>query len=91
MIPLPRTQSHKVTKKKNWLLLEYVKKGLTGGVLMAIQAGTDANHKNEVGNTAVDRAQNVQTLEVLKEAGDTMPKFPEEKKNWLLHQYAQKV
>ena len=91
MIPLPRTQSHKVTKKKNWLLLEYVKKGLTGGVLMAIQAGTDANHKNEVGNTAVDRAQNVKTLEVLKEAGDTMPKFPEEKTNWLLHQYSQKV
>ena len=33
-----------IPKEKNGLLLEYAKKGLTGGVLMALQAGADVNH-----------------------------------------------
>jgi ankyrin repeat protein len=35
-------------EKKNTLLLNYAEKGLTGGVLMAIQAGADANHKDRL-------------------------------------------
>jgi ankyrin repeat protein len=33
-------------EEKNDLLIEYVKKGATGGALMALQAGADANHKD---------------------------------------------
>ena len=40
-------------QKKNDLLLEYVKKGLAGGLLMALQAGADVNHKDEGGMTAL--------------------------------------
>ena len=40
-----------IPKEKNGLLLEYAKKGLTGGVLMALQAGADVNHKDEHGWT----------------------------------------
>ncbi len=35
-------------KKKNDLLIEYAKKGATGGALMALQAGADVNHKDGV-------------------------------------------
>jgi ankyrin repeat protein len=37
--------------KKNDLLIEYAQKGATGGVLMALQAGADVNHKDEHGWT----------------------------------------
>ena len=37
-----------VLQKKNDLLIEYAKKGLAGGLLMALQAGADANHKDKV-------------------------------------------
>ena len=37
-----------VLQKKNDLLIEYVKKGLAGGLLMALQAGADVNHKDGV-------------------------------------------
>jgi hypothetical protein len=36
----------------------------------------------------VERAQNAQTIDLLKGAGATMPEFPEEKKNNLLIEYA---
>jgi len=42
-----------IPKEKNGLLLEYAKKGLTGGVLMALQAGADVNHKDEDLRTAL--------------------------------------
>ena len=42
-----------IPKEKNGLLLEYAKKGLTGGVLMALQAGADANHKDRSSDTAL--------------------------------------
>ena len=32
----------------------------------------------QAGNTAVERAQNAQTIDLLKGAGATMPEFPEE-------------
>ena len=35
-------------QKKNDLLIEYAKKGATGGALMALQAGADVNHKDRV-------------------------------------------
>ena len=81
--------------EKNNLLIEYVKKGLAGGLLMALQAGADVNHKDQrdgAVNTAVELAQNAQTIDVLKGAGATMPEFPEEekKKNDLLIEYARK-
>jgi len=44
----------------------------------------------QAGNTAVELAQNAQTIDVLKGAGATMPEFPEEKKNDLLIEYAKK-
>jgi len=37
-----------VLQKKNDLLIEYAKKGATGGALMALQAGADVNHEDEV-------------------------------------------
>ena len=37
-----------VLQEKNDLLIEYAKKGLAGGLLMALQAGADANHKDKV-------------------------------------------
>jgi hypothetical protein len=37
-----------VLQKKNDLLLEYAKKGATGGALMALQAGADVNHEDKV-------------------------------------------
>ena len=76
--------------RSNDLLIEYAKKGLAGGALMALQAGADVNHKDKAGNTAVELAQNAQTIDVLKGAGATMPEFPEEKKNDLLIEYAKK-
>jgi ankyrin repeat protein len=55
-----------------------------------IKEGADVNERNQAGNTAVDRAQNAQTIDALKGAGATMPEFPEEEKNDLLIQYAKK-
>jgi ankyrin repeat protein len=171
--------SYMTDEKKNTLVLEYAGKGLTGRVLMALQAGADANHKarygkgaldhtkeikdeekrvamlalmaeysvlcavetgkadlvaaavakgcnmnetdqegnsclhiaaaqgsndilrillnaganitakNKAGRKAVERAQNAQTIEVLKAAGATMPKIPDEEKNWRLLEYAE--
>ena len=43
-------------EKKNTLLLEYARKGLTGGVLMALQAGADVNHKDVCSETALHLA-----------------------------------
>ena len=37
-----------VLQKKNDLLIEYAWKGATGGALMALQAGADANHDDGV-------------------------------------------
>ncbi len=37
-----------VLQEKNDVLIEYAKKGLAGGLLMALQAGADANHKDKV-------------------------------------------
>ncbi len=37
-----------VLQKKNTLLLEYAGKGVSGGVLMALQVGANVNHKNKV-------------------------------------------
>jgi ankyrin repeat protein len=54
-----------------------------------IKEGADVNEQNEAGNTAVERAQNAQTIQVLKGAGATMPEMPEEKKNRLLLDYAE--
>ena len=48
------------------------------------------NERDQAGNAAVERAQNAQTIDVLKEAGATMPEFPVEKKNNLLLEYAKK-
>jgi len=42
-----------------------------------IKEGADVNERNQAGNTAVERAQNAQTIDVLKGAGATMPEFPE--------------
>ena len=42
------TMSDMTQQKKNDLLIEYAKKGATGGALMALQAGADANHKDGV-------------------------------------------
>ena len=86
------TMSDMTQQKKNDLLIEYAEKGLAGGLLMALQAGADVNHKDKAGNTAVKLAQNAQTIDVLKGAGATMPKFPEEKKkkNDLLLEYVKK-
>jgi len=47
------TISDMAHEKKNTLLLEYAGKGLTGGVLMALQAGADANHKDRSSDTAL--------------------------------------
>ena len=55
-----------------------------------IKEGADVNERNQAGNTAVELAQNAQTIDVLKGAGATMPEFPEEKKNDLLIEYAEK-
>ena len=43
-----------------------------------IKEGADVNERDQAGNTAVERAQNSQTIDVLKGAGATMPEFPEE-------------
>jgi len=55
-----------------------------------IKEGADVNERDQAGNTAVERAQNSQTIDVLKGAGATMPEFPEENKNDLLIKYAEK-
>jgi ankyrin repeat protein len=55
-----------------------------------IKEGADVNERNQAGNTAVERAQNAQTVDVLKGAGATMPEFPEENKNRLLIEYVEK-
>jgi ankyrin repeat protein len=54
-----------------------------------IKEGADVNEQNEAGNTAVERAQNAQTIQVLKGAGATMPEMPDEKKNRLLLDYTE--
>jgi ankyrin repeat protein len=55
-----------------------------------LNAGAKVSAKNKAGNTAVELAQNAQTIDDLKGAGATMPEFPEEKKNDLLIEYAKK-
>jgi ankyrin repeat protein len=55
-----------------------------------LNAGAKITAKNKAGNTAVELAQNAQTIEVLKAAGATMPEIPDEKKNTLLLEYAGK-
>jgi ankyrin repeat protein len=52
--------------------------------------GAQVNARNNAGYTAVELAQNAQTIDVLKGAGATMPEFPEEKKNDLLIENAEK-
>ena len=47
------TMSDMTQQKKNDLLLEYVKKGVAGGALMALQAGADVNHKDKISWTAL--------------------------------------
>ncbi len=42
------TMSDMTQQEKNDVLIEYAKKGLAGGLLMALQAGADANHKDKV-------------------------------------------
>jgi len=59
-------------------------------VASLIKAGTDVVCKNGAGNTAVELAQNAQTIDLLKGAGVTMPEFPEEEKIDLLIEYAKK-
>jgi len=56
-------------KEKNTLLFEYAEKGLTGGVLMALQAGADANHKDRCGKTALDVATNDEVKAALRQHG----------------------
>ena len=58
--------------------------GLLELVADLIKEGADVNEQNEAGNTAVERAQNAQTVEVLKAAGATMPEIPDKEKNTLL-------
>jgi hypothetical protein len=70
-------------------LLYAAEKGMIELVEDLIKEDADVYERNKAGNTAVDRAQNVQTIEVLKGAGTTMPEFPEEKRNDLLIEYAQ--
>ena len=55
-----------------------------------LNAGAKVSAKNKAGNTAVELAQNAQTIDLLKGAGATMPEFPVEKKNNLLLEYAKK-
>jgi ankyrin repeat protein len=55
-----------------------------------LNAGANITAKNKAGRKAVERAQNAQTIEVLKAAGATMPEIPDEKKNTLLLEYAGK-
>ena len=43
-------------QEKNDLLIEYAKKGATGGLLMALQAGADVNHKGHYSKTALHHA-----------------------------------
>ena len=47
------TMSDMTHEKKNTLLLEYAGKGLTGRVLMALQAGAKITAKNKGGMTAL--------------------------------------
>jgi hypothetical protein len=61
-------------KDKNLLLLRYVEEGLTGGVLMALQAGADANHKDwsgalQQGKTVLDVATNDEVKAALRQHG----------------------
>ena len=42
------TMSDMTQQEKNDVLIEYAKNGLAGGLLMALQAGADANHKDKV-------------------------------------------
>ena len=55
-----------------------------------LNAGANITAKNKADNTAVERAQNAQTVEVLKAAGATMPEIPDKEKNTLLFEYAEK-
>jgi ankyrin repeat protein len=59
-------------------------------VAAAVAKGCNMIDTDLAGNTAVELAQNAQTIDVLKGAGATMPEFPEEKKNDLLIEYAEK-
>ena len=65
-------------------------KGSNAILRILLNVGAKVSAKNKAGNTAVELAQNAQTIDVLKGAGATMPEFPEEKKNNLLIEYAQK-
>jgi ankyrin repeat protein len=67
-----------------------VEQGMLELVVDLIKEGADINERDKAGNTAVERAQNAQTIDLLKGAGATMPEFPEEKKNNLLIEYAKK-
>ena len=78
------------TKYKRSALHYASSSGLESIVAKLLSLGADVALKDKAGNTAVERAQNAQTIEVLKGAGATMPEFPEEKKNDLLIQYAEK-
>jgi ankyrin repeat protein len=55
-----------------------------------LRSGADVAAKNKKGNTAVELAQNAQTIEFLKAAGATMPEIPDKDKNKRLHAYATK-
>jgi ankyrin repeat protein len=55
-----------------------------------LNAGAQVSAKNKAYNTALELAQNAQTMDVLKGAGATMPEFPEERKNDLLIEYSKK-
>jgi ankyrin repeat protein len=67
-------------------------KGSNAILRILLNVGAKVSAKNKAGNTAVELAQNAQTIDVLKGAGATMPEFPEEKKkkNDLLIEYAKK-
>ena len=55
--------SYMTDEKKNTLVLEYAGKGLTGRVLMALQAGADANHKARYGKGALDHTKEIKDEE----------------------------
>ena len=76
--------------KNEKALLQGAKDSDTHKVASLIKAGTDVGCKDGACNTVVELAQNAQTIDVLKGAGATMPEFPDQKKNDLLIEYAEK-
>jgi ankyrin repeat protein len=64
-------------------------KGSNEILRILLNAGAKVSAKNKAGNTAVELAQNAQTIDLLKGADATMPEFPEEEeeKNDLLMKY----